>query len=65
MLPDRFLRLPAVVEATGLSRATIYRMVAARRFPPPVRIGLQASGWSEAAVAAWIAERKADGRATP
>ena len=33
--PTCFLRLPEVMERTGLSRSTIYVRVAAGRFPPP------------------------------
>jgi prophage regulatory protein len=61
---QRFLRLPAVIEATGLSRPTIYRHMAAGRFPRPVKLlGERAVAWPEAEVAAWqkarIGERDA------
>ena len=32
---DRLLRLPAVKQATGLSRSTIYRLMAKDAFPRP------------------------------
>src|SRR5438067_1044958 len=31
------LRLPAVLQATGLARSTVYRMVAEHTFPAPVK----------------------------
>jgi prophage regulatory protein len=37
-----FLRLPAVIKLTGLGRSTIYRMVADKSFPGPVRIASRA-----------------------
>jgi prophage regulatory protein len=52
---DRVLRLPEVERVTGLKRSTIYRDIQAGRFPPPVKLGKQASGWKASAIAAWIA----------
>lgn len=42
---DRFLRLPAVIEMTGLSRATIYRMEKAGAFPRRFQLGPNSVGW--------------------
>ena len=53
-----FLRLPKVIERTGLSRSLIYAMIKEGRFPAPVRIGLRAVAWHEADLLAWAAERK-------
>lgn len=44
MMTARLLRLPAVIEATGLKRSTIYARMAARTFPAKVKIG-RATGW--------------------
>ncbi len=60
--PTRFLRLPEVMERTGLSRSTIYVRVAAGRFPQPVALGGRAVGWIEAEVDEWVAERIAESR---
>ncbi len=60
--PTRFLRLPEVMERTGLSRSTIYVRVAAGSFPRPVALGGRAVGWIEAEVEAWVAERIAESR---
>lgn len=43
--PAIFLRLPAVTRLTGRSRSTIYRLVAARKFPDPVALGPRAVAW--------------------
>lgn len=51
--PDRFLRLPAVLWRTGLSRATLYRKIAAGTFPRQVKIGERCCGWRESEVTAW------------
>ena len=34
-----FLRMPTVMRMTGLGRSTIYRLIAERKFPSPVRLG--------------------------
>lgn len=52
--PPRLLRLPEVMRRTGLSRATIYRMIAAGEFPPSVQLSARSVAWSEAAVNDWI-----------
>ena len=60
--PTRFLRLPEVLERTGLSRSTIYVRLAAGRFPQPVSLGGRAVGWIEAEVDEWVRERIAESR---
>jgi len=51
--PDRFLRLPEVLERTALSRATLYRKIAAGTFPPQIKISERCCGWRESHVTAW------------
>jgi prophage regulatory protein len=48
-----FLRLPAVIRITGLGRTTIYRMVADKKFPRPVPLGVRAIAWRTADVEQW------------
>ena len=60
--PIRFLRLPEVLERTGLSRSTIYVRLAEGRFPQPVRLGDRAVGWIEAEIDEWVRERIAESR---
>ncbi|MGE0623179.1 MAG: helix-turn-helix transcriptional regulator [Pseudomonadales bacterium] len=50
---SRFLRLPAVVEITGVSPATIYRWARQGYFPRPVRLGPRLSAWPADEVRAW------------
>jgi prophage regulatory protein len=47
------LRLPAVVRQTGLSRSTIYRLMATRDFPLPVKLAGRAVGWRRSDVEQW------------
>ncbi|MET0376126.1 MAG: AlpA family phage regulatory protein [Rhizorhabdus sp.] len=51
---DRILRLNAVLDRTGLSRATLYRKIQAGTFPRQVRIAARCAGWRESAVAEWM-----------
>lgn len=55
--PPRFLRLPAVIERTGLGRDSIYRGAKRGTFPKPHRISDRASAWLESDVSAWIESR--------
>lgn len=52
--PDRILRLPAVLERTGLSRSTLYRKIQAGTFPKQVPISIRCAGWRESTVDEWM-----------
>jgi prophage regulatory protein len=49
-----FFRIRDVLRITALSRPTLYRRIADRRFPAPVHLGGRACGWAAAALQAWI-----------
>ena len=51
---DRILRLNAVLDRTGLSRATLYRKIQGGTFPRQVRIAERCTGWRESAVNEWM-----------
>ena len=51
-----FFRIRDVLRITSLSRPTLYRRIAARRFPPPVHLGGRACGWSSLALQKWISD---------
>lgn len=53
----KILRLPGVMEATGLSRSSIYAFVGQGTFPQPLRLGARAVGWKEADLRAWLDSR--------
>lgn len=50
---DRLLRRKEVERETGLSRPTIYRQIAAGKFPRPRRIGVQAVAWLSSDIEEW------------
>lgn len=52
--PDRFLRLNAVLDMTGLSRSTLYRKIAQGTFPPQVKIATRCAGWRQSAITDWL-----------
>ncbi|HEY1208584.1 MAG TPA: AlpA family transcriptional regulator [Terracidiphilus sp.] len=53
----RILRLPNVLDRTGLSRSTVYQWVSEGRFPKPVSLGARAVGWVESDVEEWISRQ--------
>lgn len=56
-MADKHLRRPAVEALTGLSRSTIYALMARGEFPKPVKLTDRAVAWPESAVARWLADR--------
>ena len=53
---DRIIRLPTVLDRTGLSRSTLYRKIEAGRFPKQVAISIHGAGWYESQINRWIAD---------
>jgi len=51
------LRLQEVIFRTGLSRTTLYDMIAKGKFPQPISISTRTVGWIECEIASWLAER--------
>lgn len=43
----------------GVSKATIYRWMQTLGFPRPITFGTRCARWSEAEVAAWVAQHRA------
>ncbi len=50
----KILRLPSIIELTGLSRSTIYLRISKGEFPAPVSLGGRAVGWVEDDVIQWL-----------
>ena len=53
----KILRLPEVRQVTGISRSSLYRLMAKGLFPAPVQISERAVGWREEEVMEWIERR--------
>lgn len=60
MQTPQIVKRPAVEDATGLSRSSIYRLQADGQFPRPIRLGPRAVGWRADEIAAWIEQRTAE-----
>lgn len=54
VLHESLLRLPTVLERTGLGRATIWRRIKAGQFPPPQRISVRCVAWRKSILEAWM-----------
>lgn len=57
LLRTTLIRRNDVQAQTGLARSTIYKLIATRDFPPPVRLTAKAVAWAQADVDSWIAGR--------
>ncbi|MBN8727435.1 MAG: AlpA family transcriptional regulator [Xanthomonadales bacterium] len=62
---SNLIRLPQVVDRTGLSRSSIYALAAKQQFPRPIRLTVATSAWIESEVDDWIAARVEASRRTP
>ena len=56
-LPTVFLRMPSVMQMTGLGRSTIYRLMAQQQFPYPIRLGVRAVAWRRSELDVWSQTR--------
>lgn len=52
------VRLPGVIRMTGLGRSTIYRLMAERKFPAPVKLTERLNAWRAKDLTAWCDARK-------
>ena len=55
--PIRLLRLPQVIDATGLGKTTICALQAEGNFPMRVKITAHSVAWVEEEVQAWLTAR--------
>ncbi len=56
-MESRILRCPEVCHRTGMSKATVYRLVKAGQFPKPVKLTARLRGWISGDVQEWISNR--------
>lgn len=61
LVAEKHLRRRAVEEITGLSRTTIYELMAQGAFPRPSRLTTKTVAWPESTIAAWLASRRPAG----
>lgn len=59
---ETLIRLPTVLQRTGLCKAWIYKLMAADKFPQSVKIGSRSIAFVESEVDAWVANKIAESR---
>lgn len=57
--PIRLLRLPQVMQQTGLRKTTLYELQKEGSFPMRIQVTSNSVGWIEEEINAWIAGRVA------
>lgn len=60
---NQIKRLSDVKSMVGLSRSTIYALMAAGKFPQNISLNQRAVGWLESDIQAWIDSRIAASKA--
>ncbi|CAH7026804.1 helix-turn-helix transcriptional regulator [Vibrio sp. 10N.222.54.F12] len=56
-MSQRIIRLPEVIQKTGLSRSSIYLRMSKQEFPKSISIGDRAVGWIEDDINNWVDAR--------
>ncbi|TWX65946.1 AlpA family phage regulatory protein [Colwellia demingiae] len=56
-MAHKMLRLPSVIELTGLSRSSIYLRMKNNVFPQSISLGDRAIAWLESDIEQWIEEK--------
>jgi len=58
MSNKKIIKLPKVIEITGLSKSSIYALISRGEFPVQVKLSVRASGWHESDINDWIDSRQ-------
>lgn len=58
----RILRLPDVLELTGLGRSLVYALMREGDFPKSIKLSARAVGWPEVEILGWIEQKKNEAR---
>ena len=57
LTPGSILRLKQVIDITGLSKSSIYALIALGKFPPQKKLSVRAVGWPADKIFAWVEAR--------
>ncbi|MDA0148268.1 AlpA family transcriptional regulator [Vibrio sp. LaRot3] len=63
-MSSKIIRLPVVIQKTGLSRSTIYLRMSKGTFPQSISLGERAIGWVEEEIEQWVLQRILDSKST-
>ena len=61
IIMQKIYRLKNVIEVTGMSRSTIYRLMDQDKFPKPIKLTQRIIGFLEEDIDQWIQERYQEG----
>lgn len=53
-MSDGYLRLPIVIQRTGLPRSSLYRLIGEGRFPRQIPLTRRTVRWKASAVQQWL-----------
>jgi prophage regulatory protein len=56
-MTHKMIRLPTVIEQTGLSRSSIYLRMKNNKFPQSISLGDRAIAWLEEDINQWIEDK--------
>lgn len=56
---EKILKLPDVIEISGLSRSSIYEYAKKGGFPKPIALGPRSVGWLSSEITEWLVQRTA------
>lgn len=59
MTLDRYIRIKELAMMLGISKQTIYRLVAQNKFPKQIRLTERTAVWRLSTIEQWISEREA------
>lgn len=57
LAPTKVLRLPKVLEKTGISRSQLYRLINRGDFPKQYHLSLRTAVWVESEIEAWLLQK--------
>ena len=60
MCEDRFVRLKELITIIGLSRSTVYALIAKDKFPKPIHLTARTSVWRLSIIMEWAESRLAN-----
>ncbi|WP_434657344.1 helix-turn-helix transcriptional regulator [Sulfurimonas sp. NW9] len=58
---EQFLRLPKVMEATGLAKSTVWLWVKQNKLPTPIKLSARVTVWKLSDIEAWQEEQAQGG----
>jgi prophage regulatory protein len=56
-MQNNIIRLKSAIQKTGLSKSSIYSLLAENKFPKRVQLSARAIGFVESEIDLWIAEK--------